>query len=271
MLTKRLPLLAAGGFALIASLGLHPATAQAKGWADTGSDGIITVGDSSPGSPGSSAPATGGNSGKRLECVPSPTLPTGVQHDVHEDLFTCRYVNVDGSGAGPWFLSWSVDSPAIKDPETIAQEIVTSMNLSALPLGMVPEDGPNVFGLVGLPVWFWTPADQWQERSRSKSSGGLNVSVTAKVERVVIRTGDGKNVSCLGPGTPYEDSYGIRRSPDCGHVYEKKSGPGRKYSITATTYFRAVWRTGSGETGTIDIDRSTTRQLAIGEAQALRQ
>ena len=240
--------------------------------------GTVTVGDSAPGGSGGSAPGSsseGGRGGKYVGCVPFP-IPPGTAIAEKADAtgmkpWTCQsYIMESGLGVGIETLIWSADNPATADPETVAQEIVTSMDLTALPLSMVPEDGPGVYGLVGLPVWFWTPANQWKEKTKSKSSGGLNVSVTAKVDRVVIRPGDGSTVTCMGPGTKYRESFGIKRSPDCGHVYEEKSGAGRKYSITATTYWKARW-TGGNQSGTIDLDFSTNARLAIGEAQALRQ
>ena len=32
--------------------------------------------------------------------------------------------------------------------------------------------------------------------------------------------GDGETVVCRTPGTPYEDRFGMKSSPDCGHTYD---------------------------------------------------
>ena len=276
MLNRGVPFLVIG-LALCVGVGVSsPAAARGVGAGVDG--GTITVSDSSPGSPGSGSPGSstsGGRSGVQMVCdsvpIPEDSILAKQADETGEKLWQCHYINMDGLGLGASsFLVWKADDPSAADPETIAQEIVTSMDLAALPLSMVPKEGPGVYGLVGLPVWFWTPANQWKEKTKSKSSGGLNVSVTAKVDRVVIRPGDGSTVTCMGPGTKYRESFGIKRSPDCGHVYEEKSGAGRKYSITATTYWKARW-TGGNQSGTIDLDFSTNARLAIGEAQALRQ
>jgi hypothetical protein len=49
------------------------------------------------------------------------------------------------------------------------------------------------------------------------SAGGVSITATAKVDRVVWDMGDGTSVTCTTPGTVYQDRFGFDMSPDCGH------------------------------------------------------
>ena len=82
--------------------------------------------------------------------------------------------------------------------------------------------------------------------------------------------GDGHSVTCTRPGTPYHESLGNRRSPDCGHVYTQPSltEPGGTYRVTATTTWQVVWA-GGGDSGVITLTRSSTTTVEIRELQVL--
>ena len=83
--------------------------------------------------------------------------------------------------------------------------------------------------------------------------------------------GDGAEVICNGPGTPYKAEYDDRSSPTCGHTYQKSSAgkPGNKYTVTATSDWVITWA-GAGQTGTIRLNGLTRAvEISIGEAQVL--
>ena len=68
------------------------------------------------------------------------------------------------------------------------------------------------------------------------------------------------------PGTPYRDSYGKSKSPDCGHTYTRQGA----YTVRASSHWVITWA-GIGQAGTIPMDLTQAALVTIGEAQALKQ
>ncbi len=164
-------------------------------------------------------------------------------------------------------------SPA--DPAMLAQRAVAEMTFRAISIGMVPLEGsqPNgqpYVGLVGMPTWMWVAnptAETAGPQSRTVSAGGISVTATAALQRVVWVMGDGRGaastVTC-GAGTAYQDSYGKQDSPTCGYRYQRQG----TYTVSATSYWSVVW-TGGGQSGTIPLHFTSTRQVVIGEVQVI--
>jgi hypothetical protein len=151
------------------------------------------------------------------------------------------------------------------------------MDLRAVDMQIAPTPlsaDADSMGLVGLPVWLWTEptAATWGPITASASDGPVSVTVTARVDRVEWKMGDGTVIACEAPGTPFNsDAHSVEdRSPDCGHVYQRVSrDPSGAYTLTATSYWVAEWSSGA-ETGTIPFDFTTTEEIRIGELQVLR-
>jgi len=172
-----------------------------------------------------------------------------------------------------WAASNPVGGPS---PRALADQAVEAMNLRAGLIGIVPEPGPGKVGIVGMPAWMWI-ADPGESTvgpiTRSASGGGVTVTATARLDRVVWSMGDGATVTCAGPaavGTPYEDRFGASSSPTCGHTYTRMSddAPSDAYTVTATSYWTVTW-SGGGASGTIPLDFSRSTQVTIGEIQVL--
>jgi hypothetical protein len=143
------------------------------------------------------------------------------------------------------------------------------MNLSAVRIGIVPEDLPGRVGVIGVPTWMWAvspDAATWGPVTRSVSAGPWSVSATAKVDRVVWQMGDGSVVVCRSPGTPYEDRFGMRSSPDCGYTYSRQG----VYTVRATSYWRVTW-SGMGQSGVIPLELTRQTRITLGEVQVLTQ
>ena len=157
-------------------------------------------------------------------------------------------------------------------PEEAARIVVERMDLRAADIGIVPEDTPGRIGLVGLPVWMWTTPgpSTFGPQTLTGTAGGITITATARVERIVWSMGDGTSVTCTTPGTPYQESYGDRMSPDCGHRYSRTSvgKPDNAYPITATSYWVVNW-TGGGSSGRIVLDLTAQTQIQVGELQVL--
>lgn len=181
---------------------------------------------------------------------------------------------------GALTLIWSEDPPENSGsgptPREVAQLAVEEMNLRAIDIGIAPEPGEGSIGIVGMPVWMWA-ADPGGSTvgpiTRSASAGGITVTATAQIHRIVWDMGDGTVVRCTTAGTPYKAAYGWSTSPDCGHVYETSSSskPGMKYTVTATSNWVITW-SGAGQSGTIRLNGLTRSvAIAVGEAQVLVQ
>ncbi len=171
----------------------------------------------------------------------------------------------------PVFLIWLAQPPAgaPPDPRVLAQRAVAAMNLQAVSIGIVPEARPGSVGLVGLPVWMWDTnpsASSWGPVTKSASAGGSTVTATAKVSRVVWSMGDGEVTVCRTPGTPYQDSFGMKDSPDCGYTYTQQG----RYVVRARSYWTVDW-SGMGRSGSIPLSFVDSVRVTIGEAQVLTQ
>jgi hypothetical protein len=156
------------------------------------------------------------------------------------------------------------------DPEELARRALASISLRPPRIAVAPRrsKGP---GLVGLPVWLWASpgASYFGPLTASASDRGLTVEITARVDRIVWSMGDGTEVTCTGPGTPY-DAGGPRAgqtSPDCG--YDQGYARAGTYRVGATTHWTVHW-SGGGESGDLAQSRvSGTIPVQIDELQVV--
>jgi hypothetical protein len=174
-------------------------------------------------------------------------------------------------GGGPVWLPGPPDGGLT--PEPAAQVVVRRMDLRAADIGIVPEDEPGRIGAVGAPVYMWTTAGPatFGPQMLTGSAGGVTITATAKVDRVVWSMGDGTTVTCRTPGTPYEDRFGFRDSPDCGHRYTRTSAgrPANAYPVSATSFWVVDWTGPAGSSGLITLDLASSTSIVVGELQAL--
>jgi len=253
-------------------------------WAGGGGGGGGPGGGGGGGGPGGGGGGGGGGPVQPISingttCWPGgPSSPQPLKDDPvwagHTDgaIYDCIVPPLIGRGglfiAGLMIKYWSAAAPAPPpNPVTLAQQAIAAMNLKAITVGIVPD--PSGVGLVGMPNWMWVTnptANTWGPLTRSASAAGWTVTATAQVTRVTWNMGDGQVVVCNGPGTPYQDSYGKRQSPDCGHTYTRQGA----YTVRATSHWVITWA-GIGQSGTITMDLTNTAPLTIGEAQVLRQ
>ncbi|MGW6755540.1 ATP/GTP-binding protein [Streptomyces sp. NPDC055006] len=172
---------------------------------------------------------------------------------------------------GVVWLPNAAAAPAV-DPEVLAREAVDKMRLSGPDIASPRAAGKYT---VGVPVWLWVhqSPSTFGPISATASAGGVTVTATAKVKRIVWRLGDGGTVTCAGPGTPYKASFGMKDSPSCGHRYTKTSAdaPGAKFALTATSTWVVDWQVagGGGETGQLTEVRQSQAQVAVGEVQVV--
>lgn len=162
------------------------------------------------------------------------------------------------------------EDPPAMDPAVLAQQVVDKMRL----------EGPDIASpravsryTVGVPVWMWVnrSATTYGPNTASASAGGVTVTATAKVSKIVWQMGDGSTVTCAGPGTPYRGSSDMVESPTCGHRYSTTSAnaPGGRYAVTATSTWTIDWQ-GGGQSGQLEEFRQSDMQVVVAELQIVR-
>ena len=168
-------------------------------------------------------------------------------------------------GAPTYF--WADSAPPQVNPAALAREAVDSMNLVAPTVGATPLPSAEAVSLIGLPTWLWIDAadeHSWGPITRTASAGGVTVTATAKVAKVVWDMGDGNTVTCTNKGTEWTAAKGTGDSPTCGYRYNSRG----ERTITATTFWEVDW-SGAGQSGTITFDMSGTRDVNVVELRAV--
>ncbi|GHJ35434.1 hypothetical protein [Streptomyces sp. TS71-3] len=125
---------------------------------------------------------------------------------------------------------------------------------------------------VQVPIWMWVKHSTWEPVAVSVPAGDVTVTAVARPQVAVWSMGDGAEVFCHGPGTPYSDRYSPKAgSPDCGYTYRHASvsSPGGAYTLSVRVVWIVQWH-GAGRSGTMPgLVTAAHRQLAVGEVQAV--
>lgn len=182
-----------------------------------------------------------------------------------------------GFGVCDVFHSWSASPPGGgPTPRQLAEQAIAAMNFRAGQIGITPLPGPDSLALVGLPTWMWVEDPDEHTVgpiTRSASAGGITVTATGTLDRIVWSMGDGNTVTCAGAkarGTRYEPHHGAGSSPTCGYTYTQTSAskPGQAFTVTATSHWTVQW-SGGGQSGTIPLTFSRSLPHRVGEVQAI--
>ncbi len=263
---------------------------------DDGGVVISPTDPGSPGTPGTDEPGDTGSTGPATCSFEGATIPCTSPNGYWSASYGCYLQLAPGGGRPPpfegaqgawyWCIApgagttvrtlWLENPPAqLPSPATLAQTAVERMNLEPIEIGIVPKDGPDRLGVVGMPVYMWVEdpaANTFGPITESATAGAVTVTATARVDSIVWTMGDGTTVTCTTDGTPYEDRFGDADSPDCGHRYETTSWdqPGHKFTVTATAQWTVEWQ-GAGQEGVIPIDHTSQTQIRVGEIQVLTQ
>lgn len=187
--------------------------------------------------------------------------------------------------AGDWYWSYCTDGvqvwmgdlwvgatvPAVA-PAVLAQTARRYLRLP--PPGIQASPDVAADQIVNVPTWLWVDPATWGPRSATASVPNESATATAVPITVTWTMGDGSQLVCRGPGTPYTDGDPARPSPTCGHTYLRSSArqPGLRYPVTATTTWRITW-TATGvvsASGTLaPLLRTSTTTLRVAEAQTV--
>jgi len=241
----------------------------------------VNVENKTQGDAGQSSAPISGNSKSQMQCKltkvdPKPPASHPAWHGANPkkaDLYfrACT----DGSNDNPagFIVVPQGQPPPQVDPQELARRVVDSMTLLGPDIASPRAAGEYI---VGVPMWMWVDQSPttYGPNSASATAGGVTVTATAKVSKIVWKMGDGSIVSCHGPGEKYSPVYGRQESPSCGHTYAATSAsqPSGVYTVTATSTWTVDWQVagGGGESGRLVESRQSQMQVAIGELQVVR-
>lgn len=165
-----------------------------------------------------------------------------------------------------------IDETVVIDPRMLAERAAAALDLPTPAIHMSPQQDQ----VVNLASWLWISDDQWQPRQASASAGPVTSTVTAAPAGVTWDMGNGDEVDCDGPGTPYRAQYvGRPDASDCTYTYRHSSAgqPDEAYQVTATINWNLTWTAtgapGGGDLGTVPM--TATQPVRVTEIQALVQ
>jgi hypothetical protein len=158
------------------------------------------------------------------------------------------------------------------DPRALAERAAAALDLPEPAIRMSPADDQ----VVRLASWLWIPSQQWEPRQVSASAGPVTSTVTATPVRLTWDMGNGDQVSCDGPGTPYRSAGATQvDTSGCQYTYRHSSAgqPDEAYEVTATIAWELTWTAtgaaGGGSLGTVTM--SASQPVRVTEIQALVQ
>ncbi|WP_146607448.1 hypothetical protein [Spongiactinospora gelatinilytica] len=176
----------------------------------------------------------------------------------------------DGSGDVVWngtgdHIWVRPDHDGRASPEKLARRAYKLIPITPPSVSTAPPRGRD--GLVGLPHWFWLADEQWTAKSKRLRAGSVWAEATATPQQMTINTGDGRRLTCNGPGTAYDPTRPPeRQKTTCSHLYEQ---PAHGYRVTVSVTWGGSWRGSGGTGGTLPpITRSVTFPVRVVEAQA---
>lgn len=218
-------------------------------------------------SPGtSSAPAPNAAPAAKIVSRPAAPLTPEQQQQAattarHQDVY-CQNATLNG-GALPAACQAPPAQPAAPAaaPGDATKKALAQLSLARPAIGSAPCHEADCRGSVGVPVWLWTAP--WRSQSATATAGPFTVTATAVPTSVTWDLGDGQQITCQSPGTPYDTSMGWTDSPDCGTRYSRVGD----YAITATMTYRVTWA--GADSGSQTMATSSSVPVHIGEIQVV--
>jgi hypothetical protein len=194
---------------------------------------------------------------------PNPNQPYGCTYHLAPPS-TEQLLGTGGQAPGQWVFPICA-GPGVIDPMppiwvTNAQAAAVQVNQAALAqqaVSQLPLDSPSIEmappatseQLVNVSTWLWLNPAAWHQQTATAAAGPVSATATATPVEVVWSMGDGHQVTCAGPGTPY-DSSNPNATTDCSYTWTQSSAgqPGGAYQVTATVYWQVAW-TATGAPG----------------------
>lgn len=167
--------------------------------------------------------------------------------------------------------SASTHAAPVFKPRVLAEQARAVLTPPVPDIGTAPAPGKPRF--VNLPSWLWIDASDWKPVSVSASVSTGSVTVVASPHRVVWETGDGGEVVCPGPGTPFSVAAHRRsRVSDCSYTYTAvpPTGPGTPVDLVASWEWSVSWSASDGQSGELaDLVTVSSVPVTVAELHAL--
>jgi len=172
--------------------------------------------------------------------------------------------------AAPFWVT-KAQAAAQVNPAVLAQQALSKLQLAAPSIEMAPPATSEQ--LVNVSTWLWIDPAAWQGLSATAAAGPVSATATATPVEIVWNMGDGNQVTCAGPGTPYDPSN-PNATTNCSYTWTQSSAdqPGNAYQVTATVYWQVTWTAagtfGGGNLGQVPgpVARVSVR---VAESQAV--
>ena len=236
-------------------------------------------------SQGSSATVTTSSGGT---CSSRAIDPVSAANLINQNPNTSTTMTGD-PGAGTWYvitcpgttpsllfvgapIGQQAPPPPLAQPQALAQEALATLHLPGPAFRMSPASTAQI---VNFQDWLWVDPSIWHPISATATAGRVSATATATPDRVVYVMGDGGQVVCNGPGTPYDTNVPPdQQSTNCSYMYRSSSAgqPGNRYTATATIYWTVRWTAagalGGGNLGQIPGETSSA-PVEVDEIQAV--
>ncbi|WP_433432250.1 hypothetical protein [Nonomuraea sp. CA-141351] len=216
-------------------------------------------------------------SGSNVTCKYTPWHVDGQQNGGLEFVDPASNPNSKPRGDGAYYLIECSDG--YRDVLWVQGDIgqtVTSEQLARQAYALIPIAPPKVLtapprgsdALVGLPHWFYLRKGEWKAKSKRLEVGAVWAEATATPQKMTVDAGDGKTITCDGPGTAYDPSKRAdQQRSSCSYRYLHPKGA---YQASVTVTWNGTWRGSGGSGGTLpSITRTVTFPIRVSEAQAL--
>lgn len=179
---------------------------------------------------------------------------------------------IPGTGNGGIFLPpGSPGAPPI-NPVDLANQALQHTPLPDPRIGMSPKE--SIPQLVNLVTFLWVDGGAWAPQGASATAGPVTSTVTATPRRVVWSMGNGDEVVCEGPGSPYVATLSDEDQPNtCRYTYRRSSAsmPDDTFVVTAKVEWSVTWTAvgapGGGNLGVVS--RSSSTRVRVAEVQGL--
>jgi hypothetical protein len=151
------------------------------------------------------------------------------------------------------------------NPVVVAQQAANQLAFGSPTIEMAPPDGDPQ--LLGVATWLWIDPGAWRTLTATANAGTVAATATATPSKVVWDMGDGNQVTCDGPGTPYDPSN-PNGTTDCSYTWSVAGS----YHVTATVYWSVSWTAvGAAGGGNLGVQAGPAAQVpvTVTESQAI--
>lgn len=242
---------------------------------DSGGDPTAVAGE---GGSGGGRRSGGGGSGSTDPCE----WRVVIQDDFEFKIYDVDSLEPQHSATGRWLERWcpgvgavdvngffAVPEGGLADPYQVALDALASVQITPPAIRTSPSENGRLY--VQVPTWLWLDSTWWQTYEATANTGRVWSTVRATPVATTWELGDGRSVSCRGPGTPWRRGLSEDAS-SCTHTYRSSSAsrPGGTFSLEVTVTLDVSWTSNATGGGTLPaITRSSTIAVEVGEIQAI--